>query len=319
MDHLETMRVFVAVAETQSFAAAARTLKLSAPAATRAVAALEERLGARLLHRTTRSVRVTDAGERYLADCKRILLDLDEADALAGGSYAEPQGQLAVTAPVLFGRLHVAPLMLDFLPMHPKVSARLMFVDRIVHLLDEGFDVAVRIAHLPDSSLTAVRVGQVRRVVVASPAYLDQHGEPRTPHDLADHQAVTVDRPNGGPAAWRFVLRREATAHPQEAQLEDVKPPRSTLSVNSAELGIAAARAGHGLSRALSYQVADDIAAGRLRVVLADHEAPPIPVQLVYPDGRRAAAKVRTFIDFAVQRLRANPVLNPDLHPIIKA
>lgn len=318
MDRLDAMRVFVAVAEAGSFAAAARRLGLSAPGVTRAVAALEARLGTRLLHRTTRLVRPSEAGERYLTDCRRLLAELDDAEAAASGVQVEPQGQLAVTASVLFGRLYVAPLLLDFLGRHPRVTAHALFVDRIVHLHDEGFDVAVRIAHLPDSSLTAVRVGWVRRVVVAAPAYLAAHGEPQTPHELAAHRAIgfvpgasmgagLAGAAGGaaGPASvasWRFVLRPGAA--PQE-----VAPPHTPLTVNGGEVAIEAACAGHGLTRALSYQVAGDVAAGRLRVLLAGYEPPPIPIHLVYPEGRRATAKVRAFVDFAAEALRGHPAL----------
>lgn len=314
MDKFEAMRVFVSVAEARSFAAAGRALRLSASAVTRAVSALEEHIGVPLLLRTTRLVRLTEAGEQYLADCKRILLDLQEAEAQAGGAYAEPQGRLAVTAPVQFGRLHVAPLLTDFLARHPGLTARAVFLDRVVHMIDEGFDVALRIAHLPDSSLTAVRVGSVRRVVVASPAYLAARGEPRHPRDLAEHEAIGTAPDGGNSRPWCFpdapsVPGDSAAAHARS--LREVPPPRIALTVNTGDVAIASARAGHGLARALSYQVADDVQAGRLRVVLADYEPPRIPVHLVYPEGRRAAAKVRAFVDFAAQRLRANPVLNP--------
>jgi DNA-binding transcriptional LysR family regulator len=311
MDRLESMRIFVAVAEARSFAGAARALRLSAPAATRAVAALEQRLGARLLHRTTRLVRVTEVGERYLADCQRLLAELDEAEAIAGGAHVVPQGHLAVTAPVLFGRMHIAPLLLDFLQEHPQVTARAFFVDRLVHLFDEGMDVAVRIAHLADSSLTAVRVGEVRRVIVASPGYLEQRGEPLHPDELAGHDAIGSGIADGPAPRWSLVQDPEAAP----GRLQPGTQPRMRLSVNGGEVGIMAALAGHGLARALSYQVADDVAAGRLRVVLSRHEPPPIPVQLVYPEGRLAAAKVRAFVDFAVPRLRAHPALNPALTP----
>lgn len=306
MDRLESMRIFLAVAEASSFAGAARQLRLSAPAVTRAVAALEAHLRARLLHRSTRMVRLTEVGERYLADCRRLLAELDEAEAIAGGAHVVPQGHLTVTAPVLFGRMHIAPLLLDFLQAHPQVTARAFFADRVVNLLDEGMDVAVRIAHLADSSLTAVRVGEVRRVIVASPGYLAHHGEPLVPDDLAAHEAIGSSIVEGPSPRWALVQ------DPQRApgKLQQGPQPRIRLSVNGGEVGIMAAKAGHGLARALSYQVADDLAAGRLRVVLAPFEPPPIPVQLVYPEGRLAAAKVRAFVAFAVTQLRAHPALN---------
>ncbi len=183
MDRLEAMRIFVAVADLQGFAPAARQLGLSAPAVSRAIVALEEHVGAQLLRRTTRSVSLTEVGARFHADCKRILAEITEAELSASGAYSAPQGQLALTAPQMFGRMHVTPVVLDFLAQHPQVSVRTFFADHIVHLLEEGFDVAVRIAHLPDSGMTAIRVGHVRRVMVASPEYLAKRGVPRTTAD----------------------------------------------------------------------------------------------------------------------------------------
>jgi DNA-binding transcriptional LysR family regulator len=299
VDRLDTMRAFVAVAEAQGFAAAARRLAMSPPAVTRAIVALEDRIGTRLLHRTTRTVRLTEAGTRFLADCKRILGELDEAEASAAGSHAEPRGRLAVTASVMFGRLYVAPVVLDFLALNPRVTARTLFVDRVVDLVDEGLDVAVRIAHLPDSSLTALRVGAVRRVVCASPDYLARRGTPRRLDELAQHDAI-VFSPAEAAEDWSF-----GAGSPGET----VRPP-ARLIVNSAEVAIAAAAAGHGITRVLSYQAAAEVRAGRLAIVLAALEPPAIPISVVYPEGRRAAAKVRAFVDFAVARLRADAALN---------
>lgn len=305
MDPLHTLRVFVAVADAQGFAAAARALHTSPPQVTRAIAALEARLGLRLLHRSTRHLRLTEVGERYLADVRRLLADLDEAEAQARGAHVVPQGQLIVTAPVLFGRMHVAPLLLSFLRAHPQVTARTLLVDRVVNLLDEGVDVAVRIAHLPDSSLTAVRVGQVRRVIVAAEAYLAQAGEPQVPADLTHHVAIGTAITGGEPAPWALAAEPGRTdrlvAGPQ---------PRFQLTANGGDVSIQAAREGHGLARALSYQVDDDVRAGRLKVVLAAHEPAPIPVYLVHAEGRRASAKVRAFVDHAAEHLRAHPALN---------
>lgn len=296
MDRLDAMRVFVAVAEAGGFAPAARSLRLSPPAVTRAVAALEERIGARLLHRTTRTVRLTEAGARYLADAKRILAELEEAEAVAAGAHGEPRGQLAVTAPLLFGKMHVAPVVLDFLDRFPEVSARTLFVDRVVDLMDEGMDVAVRIAVLPDSGLTAVRVGEVRRVVCAAPGYLARRGTPETPAELERHDCIGFQSA-AAPAPWVFPARAGDGA-------ATIRPPMRLL-VNNADVAVAAARDGRGIVRVLSYQVADEVRQGSLAVVLADHEPPPIPVQLVHLEGRRAAARVRAFVDFAAGRLRA--------------
>jgi DNA-binding transcriptional LysR family regulator len=295
VDRLESMRVFVAVAEAQGFASAARRLGMSPPAVTRAVGALEERIGTRLLHRTTRVVRLTEAGSQFLADCRRILGELEDAEASAAGSHADPRGLLAVTAPVMFGRMFVAPLVLDFLARHPRVTARTLFLDRVADLIDEGLDVAVRIAHLPDSSLRAVRVGSVRRVVCASPDYLAARGTPRSPADLTQLDAIAFSL-GASPEDWSF------------ASGETVSPP-ARLTVNSNDVAIAAAVAGRGVTRVLSYQVAPELRAGRLEIVLADFEPPPIPISVVYAEGRRAAAKVRAFVDFAVERLRAESSL----------
>ncbi len=297
MDHLDSLKVFVAVAEAQGLAPAARKLGLSAPAVTRAISALEQRLGAQLLQRSTRSVRLTEIGERFLGDCRRILADLDEAEASAGGAHAAPKGALAITASSMFGRLHVAPIALDFLALHPQVTVRGMFVDRVVNLMDEGFDVAVRIARLPDSGMTAVRVGAIRVVVVASPAYLAEHGVPAHPSELERHEAFGFAQTGLAPPTWSF---RGVSSGTQ---------PRMRLATNANEVAIDAAVQGRGLARAMRYQVDADVRAGRLQIVLEEFEPEPIPVHLVHVAGRMAPAKLRAFIDFAVERLRSEPVL----------
>jgi len=294
MDRIDAFRAFVAVADLQGFGAAARRLGLSPPAVTRAIAALETRLGCRLLHRTTRRVRLTDTGERYLADIRRILGEIDDAEASAAGAQAEPRGPLAVTASQMFGRRFVAPVMLAFLDRYPQVEGRLVLLDRVTDLIEEGLDVAVRIAPLPDSAMSAVRIGEVRRIVCASPAYLKAKGTPTRPADLARFDGIAF-----APAAmgdpWSFVVgsRRVAVA------------PRTRLQANDTDVTIAAALAGRGLTRVLSYQVARELKNGRLKIVLEDYEPPPIPVHLVHLEGRRANARVRAFIDFAATRLRA--------------
>lgn len=286
------MQVFVAVADEGGFARAGRRLSLSPPAVTRAIGSLELRLGAPLFHRTTRRVRLTEAGTRFLADCRRILAELEAAEAAAAGEHAELRGQIGVTASVVFGRMHVAPLLFDFLARHPRVTARTLFVDRIVDLIDEGLDIAVRIAHLPDSALHAVPVGSVRRVVCASPAFLAAHGEPRAPAELARFSAIAFSIGGEATETWTF------------ASGEFVRP-HSQLLANSNDVAIAGAVAGHGLARVLSYQVAPQLRAGELRLVLEEFEPPPVPVSLVTLEGRRAAPRVRRFLDFAVERLRA--------------
>jgi DNA-binding transcriptional LysR family regulator len=298
MDHLGSLKVFVAVAELQGFAPAARKLGLSAPAVTRAIAALEQRLGAQLLQRSTRSVRLTEIGHRFLGDCRRILADLDEAEASAGGAHTAPKGELALTASAMFGRLHVAPIAFDFLAQHPQVSIRGVFVDRVVNLMDEGFDVAVRIARLPDSGLTAVRVGSIRVVVVASPAYLAERGLLTHPSELARHDAFGFLQTGVASPPWSFAGAGVGTQ------------PQIRLATNLNEVAIEAAVQGRGLARAMRYQVDADVRAGRLQIVLAEFEPAPIPVHLVHVAGRMAPAKLRAFIDFAVERLRAEPVLS---------
>ncbi len=293
MDRFDSMRAFVAVAEAASFAAAARQLGQSPPAVTRAVAALEERIGARLFHRTTRTVRLTDAGQRYLGDAKRILAEIEEANASAAGAHAAPRGQLGLTAPVMFGRMYVAPVLLDFLARHPAVTARMLLADRVVDLMEEGLEVAVRIAHLEDSSLTAVRVGAVRRVICASPAFLARHGRPRRPADLKDAPLVSFAG-SPVPDAWDFVENGATRSFVPAAQ----------LVANSNDVTLAAAEAGCGFVRALSYQVAPQLRAGTLEIVLAEFETPPLPVHVVHVAGRKASARVRSFVDFAVERLR---------------
>ena len=291
------MRVFVAVAEESGFAPAARRLAMSAPAVTRAVGALERRVGARLLQRTTRVVRLTEAGARYFADCKRILEDVETAENAAAENQTEPRGELVVTAPLVFGRMFVAPIVLEFLARHPQVSARTLLVDHVVDLVEAGVDVAVRIAQLPDSSLTAIKVGAVRRVVCASPSYLAEHGTPQTPADLARHDAIVFA---SGAAStqkeWRFGSARSRSAQSV--------PLRTRFAVNSADAAVAAAVAGAGVTRVLSYQVGPQVDAGLLTIVLDKHEPPAIPVSVVFPAGRRGAAKVREFVAFAVTRLK---------------
>ncbi|MFZ5895057.1 MAG: LysR family transcriptional regulator [Myxococcota bacterium] len=300
MDRLECMQVFVAVAETSGFAAAARRLGVSPPVVTRAVASLEAHLGARVLTRTTRKVRLTEAGARYLDDCRRVLAELDDIESAVAGAYAEPRGALALTASVMFGQLYVAPILLDFLAQHRQVNARFLLSDRVLDLIDEGLDLAVRIAKLSDSSLTALRVGEVRRVVCASPRYLRKHGVPKVPEDLAAFDAIVFGHERSTPA-WSFEGKKGKF---------NVRP-RAQLLVNASEVGIQAALAGRGLTRVLSYMVANDVRAGRLKLVLEDYEPEPLPIHIVYREGRRAPARVRAFVDYASERLRADEFLNP--------
>jgi DNA-binding transcriptional LysR family regulator len=295
MDRFLAMSVFVAVAEAESFAGAARKLRMSPPAVTRAVAALETRLGVKLLVRTTRQVRTTDAGQRYLDQVRRILAEADEADDAAAGVNAAPRGQLAVTAPMLFGRMYVMPGIVDYLKRYPDVSVSAMFVDRVVNLIDEGIDVGVRIGELPDSTMQAIGVGHVRRIVCAAPAYLKQHGTPRSPADLARHSVIAAS-PISPTVEWRFDKDQAAT----RVRLH----PRLTVTTNDAALE--AALQAFGITRVLSYQAEPYLASGALKAVLQQHEGPRIPVHVLHREGRQGSAKVRTFIDLLVARLRAD-------------
>jgi DNA-binding transcriptional LysR family regulator len=300
MDRLQAMTTFVAVVDSGGFASAARKLNLSPPVVTRAVAELEERLGLRLLTRTTRVVRVTDAGARFAEDCRRILAEIDEAETAATGTHAAPRGTLTLTAPVLFGQLYVTPVLVEYLQQFPEVDAQCLFLDRVVNVVEEGIDVAVRIGELPDSSLQAVRVGRVRRVLVASPAYLQAHGLPQRPEDLAGHSIVSAAGVNPV-SEWRFNDGGKAT-------VQRLQPRMKTTTNDSA---IAAALAGLGIARLLSYQVAAQVLSGTLRTVLEQFEAAPLPVHVLHHEGRRVTQKVRAFVDLAVERLRGDAALNP--------
>ncbi|MEA1675386.1 LysR family transcriptional regulator [Nitrospirillum sp. BR 11163] len=296
MDRWQAMRTFVKVAEMESFAEAARHLHLSAPAVTRTIAALEETIGARLFVRTTRSVKLTEAGGRYFDDCRRILADITEAEAAAAGSYATPSGMLAVTASALFGQMYVLPIVTEYLDSYPTMAARTFFVDRPVNIVEEGVDVAVRIGRLPDSGFTAIKVGSVRRVVCGAPAYFEAHGVPLTPADLKGHRVAASTSAWASPE-WRFAGDQRVVLTP-------------TLQCNTNEAAIATAAAGWGLTRVLHYQIGPALLEGRLRVVLSEHEEAPLPIHVLHPEGRHAPAKVRAFIDLAVDRLRANRLLN---------
>jgi DNA-binding transcriptional LysR family regulator len=288
MDRLEAMNVFVAVADLAGFAPAARRLGLSPAGVTRMVAALEERLGTRLLQRTTRSVTLTDAGARYLERARRILVEVAEAESAAQAELTVPTGRLTVTAPMVFGRLHVAPLMSAFVAAHPAVTGDLTCSDRIVNLVDHGIDVAVRIGALEDSSDIARTIGSTRRVVVAAPSYLARRNRPRAPADVAGHDIIQFTALTPTPE-WRF----EKGGETERASFA----PRYVT--NSADAAIAHAEIGGGLAMVFSYQVEPAIRAGRLDVVLAAFEPPPRPIQLVYPTTRLVSAKVRAFVEMA--------------------
>ncbi len=296
MDRFEAMKVFVTAVEEGSLAAASRRLKRSPAAVSRAIASLEGRIGAELLHRTTRVLKLSEAGDRYVVACRRVLAELEEADMLAAGDGATPRGLLTVSAPPISGEEVLRPILDEFLDLHPFVSARLLLQDHAVSLVDEGVDVALRIGWLPDSSLVATRIGtDVRRVVVASPDYLATHPVIREPADLARHVIIAFS--NFGLDSWTFTAEANSPA-PRTVRFT----PR--LIVNSVRAALASAAEGRGLTRLYSYHVAPLVQAGRLQVVLPEAEAPAVPAHLVTPEGRHATPKVRAFLDFAAPRLR---------------
>lgn len=290
MDRFATLAAFAKVAELRGFAPAARKLGLSPSAVTRLVAALEDHLGVRLLQRTTRLVTPTDEGERYLLQARRILSELEEADASLQATKADPSGRLTVSAPLVFGRLHVSPLFSAYLSLYPAVHGELLLTDRMINLIDEGVDAAVRIGHLADSSLRSRRVGETRCVVVASSSYLARMGAPADPADIRTHRCIHFSGFGTG-SEWEFE--------------RDGKKVRITIDpsfvTNSADSAIQHALSGGGLTMVLAYQAADAIRSGALGIVLADYERPPLPIQIIYPTSRLLSAKVRAFIDMAVE------------------
>jgi DNA-binding transcriptional LysR family regulator len=294
MNRLESMSILVAVVDAGSLSAAARRLGMPLATVSRKVGELESHLKTRLLHRTTRRLSLTEAGESYVAACRRILEEIGEAERAATGEYASPKGELVVTAPVVFGRLHVVPVVADFLAHYPEIDISLVFTDRVVHLMDEHTDVAIRIGELPDSALMATGVGTVRRVICASPDYLVAHGVPDRPRDLAKHECVTFEV-LASKRAWTF----------GSGKSELSVPVRSRLAVNTAEAAIEAAMLGVGLIRVLSYQVADAVRDNALCVVLDAFESAPLPINLVHKGQAPLPLKLRAFLDFVTPRLRA--------------
>ncbi|KPW69426.1 Regulatory protein, LysR substrate-binding protein [Pseudomonas cannabina] len=293
MDRIQEMTLFASLAEHTSFAAVARQSGLSTATVTRAVSSLESRLGILLVVRTTRNMRLTEAGQRFAVDCRRLLGDLAEAENAAGGLHALPSGSLTVTAPQMFGALHVVPVLTSFLDQHPSVDVRAILVDRVVSMLDEGIDVAVRIGTLPDSSLIAIPTGSVRRMVCASPAYLAKHGVPQHPDDLRRHSTISTTAFER-PPHWLFRIANEDYS-------VDVG---SRLSLTSYQAAIGAALQGWGLTQVPFYQIREHLQDGRLESVLDAFEITPEPVHVVYLEGRRGSSKVRAFVDFCVSALR---------------
>lgn len=299
MNKFHLISVFEAVASSESFSAGARKIGISPPAATRAVNALEVQLGVKLFIRTTRFVRLTDAGTRYLESVQRIMADMEEADAVAVGLNAEPHGHLVVTASVLFGSMFVMPSIAAYLKRYPQMSVSALFIDRIVNLFEEEVDVGIRVGELADSNMNAVLVGHVRRILCASPAYLEQNGTPKQPLDLVNHHIIS-SKTEVNITDWQF--------SGQSKNLNLKVTPR--LRAMNNDVAIQAALYDLGIVRVMSYQVAEHIAAGKLQVVLSEFEMPSLPVNVLYVNGRQASAKVRSFVDDVVKSLRADERLS---------
>ena len=293
MDRFGSMSAFVAVVDAGGFSAASR--KLGTPLATisRKVSELEDLLGVGLISRSTRKITLTDSGQAYYEACRRVLDDLGEAERVASGEYRAPRGELVITAPIVFGRLHLTPILVEFLRAYPEVDVRLLLEDRVIDLIDERVDLAVRISELPDSSMVAVRVGTIRNVVCASPAYLAERGTPREPGELAGHDCITRTA-LALPDAWPFRIGKNVKAI----------PVRRRFAVTTAEAAIEAAMAGAGLTRVLCYQIAKAERDGQLVTVLRDYEPDPVPLSLVYASTRMVPLKLRAFLDYAVPRLK---------------
>ena len=294
MDRLESMSVLVAAVEAGSLSAASRRLGTPLATVSRKVSELEAHLKTQLLHRSSRKLTLTDAGRSYVAACRRILEDVNEAERAASGEYSAPKGDLVITAPIVFGRLHVLPVTTEFLQAYPEVDIQIILADRVVNLLEEHVDLAVRISELPDSNLVAARIGSIRKVICGSPTYFSKRGTPQSPDDLSRHDCVTFEGLMSSDT-WMMTMGKS----------ENAVPIHSRLVVNTAEAAIDAAIAGVGITRVLSYQIADAIKAGALAVVLEKFEPAPSPLSLVYAGVRLLPLKLRAFLDFAAPRLKA--------------
>jgi DNA-binding transcriptional LysR family regulator len=295
VDRIDAMKVFVTALDEGSLAGASRKLGRSPAAVSRAIAFLEARVGAELLHRTTRSIKMSEAGEQYAVACRRILTELEDAEVTAAGDRSSPRGNLALTAPEIPGEAILRPILEAFMDAHPAVSARLYLLDRPMKLIDEGIDVALRIAYLPDSTLVAIRVGEARRVIVAAPRYLAQHPRIEKPCDLVKHRIIAYT--HSGVGSWSF------------PPLPGSSVPRTVcftprLVINNVRDVVASAVEGRGVARVFLHQIAEQVRKGQLDVVLTEHEEPPLRVHVILPSGRLSLRKVRAFVDFAVPRLR---------------
>jgi DNA-binding transcriptional LysR family regulator len=294
MDRLEAMSILLVAVEAGSLSAAGRRLGMPLATVSRKVSDLEAHLKTRLFERSTRQLALTEAGRSYVAACKRILEDVGEAERVASGEYRAPKGGLTLTAPIVFGRLHLLPITMEFLEAYPDIDIRLVLADRVIDLLEDHIDLAVRISELPDSSLVAAKVGSIRRVICGSPAYFRKAGTPKNPAELGAHDCVSFEGITASDF-WRF-----------KSGKKDISIPiRSRLTVSTAEAAIDAAVAGLGMTRVLSYQVAKAVRKGALALVLRDYEPEPAPVSLVYRGQPLMPLKLRAFIDFAAPRLKA--------------
>ena len=290
MDKLRTLKTFICVAEHSSFAEAGRRMHMSPTTVSRAIAALEADVGVQLLMRTTRSVRLTDEGADFLAKCRAGIAEIDGAFDIVRSGRTLPRGTLTVTAPVIFGRQHVLPIVVELLQRYPDLHVKLRLLDRVVSLVEEGIDIAVRIANLPDSSLHMLRLGDVRPVFSASPDYLKERGRPASVADLRDHDLIWLEDESGPHRGWgQDAFRRSGRA--------------ARLSVNNMDSAVTAAIAGLGVVRTLSYQIADEVAAGRLERILADDDAPALPISLLFQSGRKDHPNVRAFVKVAKSHL----------------
>jgi len=293
VDRLDAMSVLLAVVDAGSLSAASRRLGTPLTTVSRKVSDLEAHLGTTLLTRTSRKVTLTQAGRSYVAACRRILEDIGEAERAASGEYSAPKGNLVLTAPIVFGRLHVLPVVTAFLKAYAEIDVRMLLTDRVINLFDDHVDVALRIGELPDSSLMATRVGAIRRVLCASPAYLTARGTPTSPPDLVAHDCITFEGLTS-PQTWNFRF----------GSAEQPVRVHSRLVVNTAEAAVDAAIAGLGLTSVLSYQAAEARRAGKLVVLLRNFESEPSPVSLVYAGQGLLPVKTRAFLDFAAERLK---------------
>jgi len=297
VDRLEAMAMLVEAVDSGSLSAVSRKMNVPLPTVSRKIADLESHLGTRLLIRSTRKLVLTDAGAAYVSVAKRILEQVTEAERTAAGEYSAPRGDLAVTAPIVFGRLHVLPVVTDFLARYPEINIRLMLSDRNVHLIEEHVDMAIRLGALPDSSITATKLGEVRHVVCASPSLLAAHGVPETPNSLVMLPCISHDFLPAPSPAWPF--RKPGT------KAEIIAPVRVRLAVTTAEAAVDAAIAGVGVARLISYQVAEAVARGALQSILAQYEPELMPVSMLHAGQGILPLKVRSFLDFAAPRLRA--------------